>query len=266
MVISCPHELMGVIVGFMPGTDEDSTRIRHTVARYLVLYYTLAYRLVSNKIKKLFPTNDHLVKIELMTQEEKNILDGCPIADAQPELVYQWVIEIIREKIGNQKIILDRMNDHRANIKLVTKHNDVPLPLVYTQTVTIAVYGYFAFALIGHQFAKLDTTQVDIIVPVFTLLRFIFYIGWLKVAEYLSKPFGDDDDDVDLCLYLSFYCEVVFTLANYSTNNKPLKSWGGDESKFEKMKCSFDQGITKFEHCGDKISRKMKNALACGKV
>lgn len=266
MVISSPHELMGVIVGFVHGVDEESQRIRHTVARYLVLYYALAYRLVSNKMRKMFPTNDSFVKIELMTQEEKNILDGCPIKDAAPEMVYQWTIEIIREKIGNKKIILDRMNDHRGNIKTVTKHNDVPLPLVYTQTVTIAVYGYFAFALIGHQFVKGDNSQVDIIVPVFTLLRFIFYIGWLKVAEYLSKPFDNDDDDVDLCLYLSFFCDVCFTLANYSSNHKPLKSWDRDESKFDRMKSAFDQGITKFENCGLKISKNMKKVMACGKV
>ena len=30
------------------------------------------------------------------------------------------------------------------------------------------------------------------------MLQFIFYIGWLKVAETLLNPFGEDDDDFDI--------------------------------------------------------------------
>lgn len=54
------------------------------------------------------------------------------------------------------------------------------------QVVTIAVYTFFVTCLIGRQF--LDPAQgyagheLDLGVPVFTLLQFFFYVGWLKVG------------------------------------------------------------------------------------
>ena len=41
----------------------------------------------------------------------------------------------------------------------------------------------------------------DIYVPIFTLLQFIVYFGWLHVAEVLINPFGEDDEDFD-CNYI----------------------------------------------------------------
>ena len=39
---------------------------------------------------------------------------------------------------------------------------------------------------------------IDYVIPVFTILQFIFYFGWLKVAEALMNPYGEDDDDFDM--------------------------------------------------------------------
>jgi hypothetical protein len=37
----------------------------------------------------------------------------------------------------------------------------------------------------------------DYYFPIFTSLQFLFYLGWLKVAEALLNPFGEDDEDFD---------------------------------------------------------------------
>lgn len=57
--------------------------------------------------------------------------------------------------------------------------------------MTIAVYSYFLACLIGRQF--LDPAQgykdhtLDLCVPIFTLLQFFFYAGWLKVGGALRE-------------------------------------------------------------------------------
>lgn len=39
---------------------------------------------------------------------------------------------------------------------------------------------------------------MDIYVPVMTILQFLCYFGWLKVAEALLNPLGEDDDDFEV--------------------------------------------------------------------
>lgn len=62
------------------------------------------------------------------------------------------------------------------------------------QVVTLAVYTFFFACLIGRQF--LDTDQgyqghdLDIYIPIFTLLQFFFYAGWLKVNWISGQVMG----------------------------------------------------------------------------
>ena len=55
----------------------------------------------------------------------------------------------------------------------------------------------------------------DFKVPIYTILQFFFYMGWLKVAEQLVNPWGNDEDDfevnflIDRNLELSFIARVA---------------------------------------------------------
>ena len=66
--------------------------------------------------------------------------------------------------------------------------------LLSTQVVTVAVYSFFAFCLIGRQFLNpmkgYKDHKIDLYVPVFTLLQFFFYVGWLKVCRYIYPDTG----------------------------------------------------------------------------
>ena len=87
----------------------------------------------------------------------------------------------------------------------------------YTQVATFAVYVYFLVGLFGGQFLLPKVSSIDhstfpdinisfsskdpylkhtpdIYLPIFTILEFISYVGWIKVAETLLNPWGDDDE------------------------------------------------------------------------
>ncbi|XP_032151298.1 bestrophin-3 isoform X5 [Sapajus apella] len=106
----------------------------------------------------------------------------------------------IRDSVDLQSLMTE-MNRFRSWCSLLFGYDWVGIPLVYTQVVTLAVYTFFFTCLIGRQF--LDPTKgyaghdLDLYIPIFTLLQFFFYAGWLKVAEQLINPFGEDDDDFE---------------------------------------------------------------------
>lgn len=102
------------------------------------------------------------------------------------------------------------------------------------QFVFLAVHTYFAMCLHGRQFMELNNRervgyvllskfkkyknlsnqiavtsslkmpksltvlQQHIPVPLITLMQFIFYLGWMKVAAALMNPFGEDIDDLEV--------------------------------------------------------------------
>ena len=98
--------------------------------------------------------------------------------------------------------------------------------------MTLAVYTFFVSSLMGRQF--LDTSkgfeghEVDLYVPIFTFLQFFFYMGWLKVAEVLINPFGEDDDDfemnwlIDRNLQVNTNKQICFKYFSHLLNNFEL--------------------------------------------
>ena len=87
--------------------------------------------------------------------------------------------------------------------------------------VTLATYVFFIFTIIGRQ--KLEgygeskrmpsgriSLDIDLYIPIFTVLQFFFYMGLLKVAEQLINPFGDDDEDFELNWLIDRHVKVSF--------------------------------------------------------
>ena len=56
--------------------------------------------------------------------------------------------------------------------------------------------------------------RLDLFYPVFLTLQFAFFVGWLKVAETLINPFGEDDDDFELNRLIDRHIQVGFLICD----------------------------------------------------
>ncbi|KAJ6651448.1 hypothetical protein lerEdw1_021021, partial [Lerista edwardsae] len=229
-----PDRLMFLISSTIEGRDEYGRLLRRTLMRYVNLTSLLIFRSVSTAVYKRFPTIDHVVEAGFMTVEERRLFDNLQSPHLKYWVPFVWFGNLaakarkdgrIRDSIDLQTL-MNEMNKYRSWCSLLFGYDWVGIPLVYTQVVTLAVYTFFFTCLIGRQF--LDPEQsyaghdLDLYIPIFTLLQFFFYAGWLKVnglctfkrlafsctkwidrmkflrvAEQLINPFGEDDDDFE---------------------------------------------------------------------
>lgn len=130
--------------------------------------------------------------------------------------------------------------------------------MVYVQVVTIAVYTYFLTAIIAKQpihiprersssiklsftsnFTCLPTCKGEGYedlhfldnLPLLITLEFIFYMGWLKVAETMINPFGEDDDDFEVNHIIDRNLIMSYLIVDEMHNDHPelLKDQYWDE-------------------------------------
>ncbi|XP_051693819.1 bestrophin-2a [Oryctolagus cuniculus] len=204
-----PDALMCVVVGTVQGPDDRGRLYRRTLMRYAGLSAVLILRSVSTAVFKRFPTMDHVVEAGFMTREERKKFENLNSSYNKYWVPCVWFSNLAAQarregRIRDNsalKLLLEELNAFRGKCGMLFHYDWISVPLVYTQVVTIAVYSYFLACVVGRQF--LDPTRgykdhnLDLYVPIFTLLQFFFYAGWLKVAEQLINPFGEDDDDFE---------------------------------------------------------------------
>jgi len=86
---------------------------------------------------------------------------------------------------------------------MLCNYDWVPVPLVYSQVVFVSVRVYFILCLVARQsFIQHETVdaahrEITYYLPFMTIIQFMIFMSWLKVAEVLLNPFGEDDDDFE---------------------------------------------------------------------
>uniref|UniRef100_A0A5S6QLR0 Bestrophin homolog n=1 Tax=Trichuris muris TaxID=70415 RepID=A0A5S6QLR0_TRIMR len=208
--IGWPDRIVLQVACYVQSADQKGRMIRRTVARYLNLAQTLVLRDISSAVKKRFPTMDMVIQSGFMNEEEYKQYDEVQCLHHKFWIPIQWCCTLLhkarKESLIENDLLLNQMIDdimnYRQNLMMLLNYDWISVPLVYTQVVTIAVYGFFAASLMARQYLDPEKHYpghiVDLYVPIFTILQFVFYMGWLKVAESLINPLGEDDDDFEI--------------------------------------------------------------------
>ncbi|KAM9313316.1 bestrophin-2a [Gastrophryne carolinensis] len=269
-----PDRVMCAISATVHGSDERGRMYRRTLMRYCSLAGLLILRSVSTAAFKRFPTIDHVVEAGFMTRHERKKFENLHSSYNKYWVPCVWFCSLASQARSEgrvrddhaYKMLIEELNTFRGHCGMLFHYDWISVPLVYTQVVTIAVYSYFLTCLIGRQF--LDPTQgysgheLDLYIPVFTLLQFFFYSGWLKVAEQLINPFGEDDDDfetnflidrnfqVSMLAVDEMYADVPFLVKDRYWNDSDPRPPYTAATLFQKYQPSFqgstfDMGLTK---------------------
>uniref|UniRef100_A0A8C8VJB8 Bestrophin homolog n=1 Tax=Pelusios castaneus TaxID=367368 RepID=A0A8C8VJB8_9SAUR len=199
--IPWPDRIMNLVSSNVDGQDEYGRLLRRTLMRYSNLCSVLILRSVSTAVYKRFPSTEHIVRAGLMTPEEHKKFESLNSPHNKFWIPCVWFSNLavkarnegrIRDSVLLQGI-LNELNTLRSQCGRLYGYDWISIPLVYTQVVTVAVYSFFLACLIGRQFLdpvkEYPGHELDLFVPVFTLLQFFFYAGWLKIhiSTYCSR-------------------------------------------------------------------------------
>jgi len=240
-----PDRIALKLVSFCPGKGHFQKNLRRTVMRYVNLSTILVYRLVSKKVSDRFPDLDSLVAAKLLLPHEAERLQRVDFrtpheATWTPIL---WALKLVCKARSKGEVTLEP--PIYANFvstfeyietcnRTILNYGWVEFPLAYTQVATFSVYIYFFAALFGRQFLEpslqdetfphvnVDFSTSDpfnrhtpnVYIPFFTLIEFISYMGWIKVAETLLNPFGDDDEDFDINYLIDRNLQVSYLVVD----------------------------------------------------
>ncbi|KRZ76948.1 Bestrophin-1 [Trichinella papuae] len=233
-----PDRLMLKIACMVEGDNEESQMIRRTLARYINLSSVLVLRDISIRVKMRFPSLHHLVIAGLMTEEE---MEEFKHVTKTHKLVYmsflpiQWSVNLAYKARKAEYIKTDQLLKHvvkeivdvKDQLNLISCYDWVNLPLVYTQVVTIAVYSFFFTYLISGQVVEIELGNgnketITSMIPLFSLIDFLFYMGLLKVAQAMINPFGADDDDFELNYIIDRNVQVSYLIVDTCRGKLPV--------------------------------------------
>ncbi|TPP60810.1 Bestrophin [Fasciola gigantica] len=144
--------------------------------------------------------------------------------------------------------LIYQLNKFRDQLQYLQIFSSMMVPLAYAQVVTIAVYTYFTCQLFSSQFVERRNgvlhSGIDLYVPVFDFLSYLFLMGWYKVALCVINPFGDDDEDFQIGDILDYNLETSFRSVYMDPQSFP-KTFSaplyGSEDQVDRSKAQFQK-------------------------
>uniref|UniRef100_A0A0K0CU88 Bestrophin homolog n=1 Tax=Angiostrongylus cantonensis TaxID=6313 RepID=A0A0K0CU88_ANGCA len=227
--LSWPEDLLSMVCMILPQNTEEARKKRHQIARYVNLVAALAWRDISDKIRLRFPRVRDLIDAGLLTEREFTTLEK--MQDLAPGIRWMaplhWAQQLVSVEVESGRApsgylftFVNELKQYRTSFRKLFCHDWVCVPLVYSQVASLATYSFFLFCLFGRQHID-DDGGFDTVFPIFTVAQFLFYVGWFKVGQDLLRPFGLDDDDIELSYILDRNIVISFAIVNYLQTDPP---------------------------------------------
>uniref|UniRef100_A0A914NZJ9 Bestrophin homolog n=1 Tax=Panagrolaimus davidi TaxID=227884 RepID=A0A914NZJ9_9BILA len=129
------------VATYIHGEDDNTRAVRRTIIRYLVLCQTFVLRNISVQVRRRFPTLEAIEAANLMTAEERLIIEETTDEYTQFWIPSIWAEKLLCEARKNGKIpsdpiaanISSRIDEFRIHLKNMILFDWIPIPLVYPQ-------------------------------------------------------------------------------------------------------------------------------------
>ncbi|KAJ1355506.1 Bestrophin 9 [Parelaphostrongylus tenuis] len=184
---------------------------------------------ISDKIRLRFPRVRDLIDAGLLTEREFTTLEK--LQDLAPGIRWMaplhWAQQLVSAEVESGRApsgylftFVNELKQYRTSFRKLFCHDWVCVPLVYSQVASLATYSFFLFCLFGRQHIDAEN-GFDTVFPIFTVVQFLFYVGWFKVGQDLLRPFGLDDDDIELSYILDRNVVISFGIVNCLQTDSP---------------------------------------------
>ncbi|PAV86662.1 hypothetical protein WR25_22749 [Diploscapter pachys] len=228
---------------YVRGKTERAIMYRRNIVRYCELVQVLIFRDLSMRCRKRFPTIDTVVAAGYMMPHEKENFDQIQYGYNKYFLAFNWAWALIYrarkegliESDYYVKVLSEEVREFRTGLAWLCNYDWVPLPMIYPTIVCLAVHMYFLVCVISRQYVEGSkySNEIDAYFPFMTSVQFILYMGWLKVAEGLLNPWGEDPDDFETNMLIDRNTAIGLKIVHEGYDKTPeLKKddfWGDDE-------------------------------------
>eukprot|EP00931_Biecheleriopsis_adriatica_P005277 TRINITY_DN106801_c0_g1_i1.p1 TRINITY_DN106801_c0_g1~~TRINITY_DN106801_c0_g1_i1.p1 ORF type:complete len:535 (-),score=88.98 TRINITY_DN106801_c0_g1_i1:73-1647(-) len=183
--------------------QEDDWKIFERVHARIVRYALASLSCVAKESRGDTASMDDLVRLNLVTEEEKTLLENVE-AHNRGEALWCWIsalsseaMEMIQLPAPNFNMLYTHLRNATKGIHVIHQHLTTQLPFPYVHMITLLVNTHncivavvaglkFAVALHGERPAECAMQFMHlVIVPT-------MYQGLLQICMFLSDPFGED--------------------------------------------------------------------------
>ncbi|CAB3406807.1 unnamed protein product [Caenorhabditis bovis] len=207
---------------------KEAKMLKSTICRYLIAFYILVFRDVSTEVRQWFPTLDHFVECNILTNNELKIIKSSRMSenDCKYWVPLDWIALLLKKRYA-RKYIFDAKGKRVRNMKVgimtdvgfgdfmaelcrlrgkvsdILSYDWVPLPLALVQTCTVFVYSTLILSSFKMQFRLVNVpSSASMLHEMFvesisTLPINILYLSFLRISQVVINPFGMDDDDFE---------------------------------------------------------------------